>query len=150
MIDISPDLLRRIHQESVAAYPDEGCGALLGTFPAAVGPREVADILPIDNARESEEQYHRFRIDPLDYRRADDAAAALGLDIVGFYHSHPDHPAIPSDYDRDHAFPGLSYIVVAVEGANRDHRRVARSTSWELAPDRSRMLHEAEFEIEPD
>ncbi|MCI1749339.1 MAG: Mov34/MPN/PAD-1 family protein [Acidipropionibacterium sp.] len=69
---------------------------------------------------------------------------------MGFYHSHPDHPAIPSDYDRDHAFPGLSYIVVAVEGEGRSHPRVPRSTSWELAPDRSRMFHEAEFEIEPD
>lgn len=146
MIRISTELLARIHRASLAAYPDEGCGALLGTFPDGPGPRDVVDILPIPNAREAGEQYHRFRIAPLDYQRADDAAAARGLDVIGFYHSHPDHPAVPSDYDRDHAFPGLSYIVVATAGGEPGPT-VPRSTSWELADDRSQMVQEAEFDV---
>lgn len=152
MIRISDELLARVHQEALATYPDEACGALLGTFPDGEGPRAVVDILPIVNSRESTEQYHRFRIEPLDYQRADDLAAERGLDVVGFYHSHPDHPAVPSDYDRDHAFGGLSYIVVATSGAvggagRETSPRVPRSTSWELAPDRSRMVQEAEFAV---
>ncbi len=151
MITITPEVLDRIHHESLLCYPDEGCGALLGSFPddPDVQPRVVSDILPIVNAREAEEQYHRFRIEPRDYLAAEDEATRRGLDIVGFYHSHPDHPAVPSDYDRDHALPGLSYIVVATAGIDQATPYVPRSTSWELASDRSRMIQEADFPVNP-
>lgn len=150
MISITHELLARIHDQCRSAYPDEGCGALLGTLPQGDGGRTVVDIVPLRNSREAEEQYHRFRIEPLDYQRTDEEAARRGLDIVGFYHSHPDHPAVPSDYDRDHAFPELSYIVVATaRGGDGTRTRVPRSTSWELAPDRSRMIQEAEFPTDP-
>ncbi|VEI02076.1 Mov34/MPN/PAD-1 family [Acidipropionibacterium jensenii] len=149
MITITDDLLARIHDQCRSAYPEEGCGALLGSFPQGDGARTVVDIVEIVNSREAEEQYHRFRIDPLDYQRTDEDAARRGLDVVGFYHSHPDHPAVPSDYDRDHAFPGLSYIVVATAGGRAGQGEgavdVPRSTSWELTPDRSTMTQEAEF-----
>lgn len=149
MITITDDLLARIHDQCRSAYPEEGCGALLGSFPQGDGARTVVDIVAIVSSREAEEQYHRFRIDPLDYQRTDEDAARRGLDVVGFYHSHPDHPAVPSDYDRDHAFPGLSYIVVATAGGRAGQGEgavdVPRSTSWELTPDRSTMTQEAEF-----
>jgi proteasome lid subunit RPN8/RPN11 len=141
-----PDALAAaIRAEGETSYPDECCGVLLGEAgPAPDGAilRRVAQILPIDNAREPSEKYHRFRIEPEDYLRAEAAAEGRGLAIVGFYHSHPDHPARPSDYDRDHALPNWSYVVVAVGGIGRREPQAGDLTSWELSADRARFLPE--------
>jgi proteasome lid subunit RPN8/RPN11 len=148
MIAITAPLVASIAAACAQAYPHEACGALLGRFLDAAGPprRQVVGILPIDNAREVVEQYHRFRIADADYLAAEQYAEARGLDIVGFYHSHPDHPAVPSDYDRDHALPGLSYVVVAVSATGTPGPRAVRATSWELARDRTRFVQEAELD----
>ncbi len=68
----------------------------------------------VANQFESEEQYHRYAMTPLDWAKLEDEADARGLTLVGYYHSHPDHPAIPSVFDRDHALPNFSYIITSV------------------------------------
>ncbi|GAA2182592.1 M67 family metallopeptidase [Brooklawnia cerclae] len=152
MITVPDVVLERIRIDAVQAYPDEGCGVLLGRFSEDGQERIVQDVQPLVNSREPQERYHRFRIEPLDYLKAERQAAEWGLEIVGIYHSHPDHPAVPSDYDRDHALPGLSYIVVAVRGGQADEPVVAvepvaeRTTSWTLAEDRSQFRLEAELD----
>jgi proteasome lid subunit RPN8/RPN11 len=127
----------RIRREGEKSYPNECCGILLGRT-GAEGSRVVEDLVPIENAWETGEQYHRFQIEPEDMMRAEREARKRGLDVLGFYHSHPDHPAKPSDFDREQALPFYSYIITAVE------RGIAGDlTSWELKTDRSEFLGEA-------
>jgi cysteine synthase B len=115
-----------IRAHGVAAYPDECCGVLLGR-----GNGTVIDTWRLDNSTDLERR-RRFLIGPDDYRRAEARAAERGLEIVGFYHSHPDHPAEPSAFDLAHAWPNLSYTIVSIHaGAPREMR------SWRLRADRS-------------
>jgi proteasome lid subunit RPN8/RPN11 len=99
-------------------------------------PSRAQKLLPLDDpSRETEK--NRFLIDPLDQLRVDKDARARGLDVVGYYHSHPDHPARPSAYDREHAWPWYSYVILSVERGNpRD------LTSWVLAENRSFFAQE--------
>jgi proteasome lid subunit RPN8/RPN11 len=114
-----------IRQHGSQAYPNECCGALIGRDGAVLG----AYALP--NTTE-EGPRRRFRVRPRDYRDAERRAGELGAELLGFYHSHPDHPARPSQYDLDHAWPFFSYVIVAVRGG------VAEAmTSWRLREDRS-------------
>jgi proteasome lid subunit RPN8/RPN11 len=137
MIRLSTPWQNAIRSEGEEAYPNECCGILVG----AILPddrRVVEDIIPIDNAREAEEQYHRFTIEPEDFLRAEKEAAAQGRNLLGFYHSHPDHPARPSGCDRDNAVPFYSYIIVSVEKA-----KASVLTSWRLSDDRTEFFEEA-------
>jgi proteasome lid subunit RPN8/RPN11 len=120
-------LFTRIEQEGVAAFPNECCGVLIGRDDVATNRRIVEQLKPLTNSFEAVEQYHRFRLDPLEYIQADKEAAALGKTILGFYHSHPDHPARPSEYDRQHAWPFYSYVIVSIM-----NRKPALMTSWVL------------------
>lgn len=113
-------------------YPEECCGALVGAV-AAAGERVVARALPIGNIRRTERRT-RYLIGPEEYRAADAAARAAGLEVVGFYHSHPDHPAVPSAFDREHAWPWYAYVIVPVARG-----RAGRARCWQLADDRSRF-----------
>jgi proteasome lid subunit RPN8/RPN11 len=90
-----------------------------------------------DNRREAEAAPRRFLITAEDYRAIEAAARARSLDMIGFYHSHPDHPAHPSDYDREHAFPWYSYVIVSVRDG-----RAAETTSWILDDDRAAFAPE--------
>jgi proteasome lid subunit RPN8/RPN11 len=117
-----------IRSHAAATYPDECCGAILGR--AEGGGKSVVAVLRIDNAR-SDSARNRFLVADRDYLRAEAEAAARGLDLIGFYHSHPDHPARPSRYDLEHAFPAFSYVIVAVVAG-----RPERMTSWTLEEDR--------------
>lgn len=116
-------------------YPHECCGVLLGGAGAAA--REVAEIVPMRNAN-TESPRNRFDFDPKEHLAVQRQARERGLDVVGFYHSHPDHPARPSQYDLEHAaWPGYSYVIVSVaEG------RAAALNSFELADDRSHFIQE--------
>ncbi|MDR0882699.1 MAG: M67 family metallopeptidase [Candidatus Adiutrix sp.] len=129
MIDLPAALLAAIGQEGQKCYPSEACGILLGHL-ADDDRRRVTDIMPIDNASDPTEQYHRFRIEAEDLMAAETRGASQGLEVLGFYHSHPDHPARPSDYDLGHALPFYSYVIVTV-----DQGRAGQITSWRLAPD---------------
>lgn len=131
MIFISKELENNIKKESEKAYPNECCGVILGILDDTVGKKAMC-IESIDNSREESEKYHRFLITPEDMMKSERKARSLKMDILGFYHSHPDHPAKPSDFDREHALPFYSYIITAVnQGTAGDF------TSWELSEDRS-------------
>lgn len=120
---LTSDLVQQIQQEGVKAYPNECCGLLVGT----VEPRKVERIVPMPNVFDPVERYHRFTIDPLTMARVDEEASAAGRAIIGFYHSHPDHPARPSEYDRTHVPPWsfYSHVIVAIEKA-----QPAAMTCW--------------------
>jgi proteasome lid subunit RPN8/RPN11 len=135
MLKISPAVLRALQSHGEAAYPNEGAGLLLGR--ADDGNKMVMDILPLDNGWSAEEQYHRFLITPQDMLRGESEAAKRGWDVVGIFHSHPDHVAEPSGFDRDWALPWYSYIITSVEKG-----RAAASRSWLLAEDRTGFCEE--------
>ena len=127
------DLRRRIEAEGSAAYPNECCGILIGRD--VDGRRLVERLEPGQNVFQAEERYHRFSIDPRAQLRAERQAEAEGKVVLGFYHSHPDHPARPSEYDREHAWPFYSYVIVAVEKG-----KPAAMTSWVLDAQTSQFL----------
>lgn len=140
MIHIPDDLLREIHAHAERDYPHECCGALLGRVSAppsilAPGPgaeaREVVALQAADNRREATAAPRRFLITADDYRAIEREARVRDLVVLGFYHSHPDHPARPSDYDREHALPWYSYVIVSVNAG-----RAGETTSWILDDDR--------------
>ena len=106
-------------------FPHECCGAMLGK------DGEVTEAFKLPNTTE-EGPRRRFLVRPDDYRVAEKRAGEVGLELLGFYHSHPDHPARPSQYDLDHAWPFFSYVIVSVM-AGEDKLL----TSWRLKDDRS-------------
>jgi proteasome lid subunit RPN8/RPN11 len=135
---ISASCLAAVWIHARAAYPDEGCGLLLGPEGAPEGADRLAIALHrIDNRWEEGERRRRFKIAPEDFLAAEESASARGLEIVGVYHSHPDHPPAPSDYDLAQAWPFYSYLIVEVEAG-----RAGRSSCWRLAPDRSAFREE--------
>jgi proteasome lid subunit RPN8/RPN11 len=111
------------------AYPEEGCGVLIGID--RDGAREVRDALPLENTRD-DSRANRYLIAPEQFLAAERSARGRDLDVVGFFHSHPDHPARPSAFDLEHAWPYYSYLIVSVERG-----LVADARSWRLNPDRS-------------
>jgi proteasome lid subunit RPN8/RPN11 len=140
-LSINEALVEEIRQHGAKSYPNECCGALLGresdaeAIPARAA-REALQIFPLMNRREDSPR-NRFFVTAEDAHDADKAAQEQGLELIGWYHSHPDHPARPSEYDREHAWPWYSYIIVSVQNGNpRD------MTSWRLQDDRSAFVAE--------
>jgi len=131
MLMISMELLGQIHAHGEQAYPEEGAGFLLGR------DGKVEKILALPNAREDEARHNRFLITPEDYLNAELTADKLGLSLIGVFHSHPDHPNRPSEYDREWAQPFFSYVITSVNQA-----KAAGSRSWRLLEDRSRFEEE--------
>lgn len=130
-----PDVLDAIRTHGEATYPEEGCGFLLGTV--RDGQNHVQTTRRVENRQDANRE-RRYAITPDDYRAAQRAAAERGLDVVGFYHSHPDHPAKPSATDLEEAtFPGYTYVIVSVQEGS-----AAELTAWTLARDRSRFEEE--------
>jgi proteasome lid subunit RPN8/RPN11 len=122
---LDPDVAAGIKDHGSETYPHECCGALIGRD----GHVTARHALPNTT---DEGPRRRFLVRPSDYRMAEQEAARRGLELLGFYHSHPDHPARPSQYDLDHAWPSFSYVIVSiVEGSARE------MTSWRLREDRS-------------
>ncbi|HJW13993.1 MAG TPA: M67 family metallopeptidase [Thermoanaerobaculia bacterium] len=134
MITLDPKALEAIHEHGREAYPEECCGALLGT--GGNGSARVARIARMENARRDERR-RRYVIEPLEYARVERQADAESLSVLGFYHSHPDHPAVPSEYDREHGFPFFHYIVLSV-GAGVP----GEAASWVLSEDRGAFERE--------
>jgi len=131
-IKLSTGQFEQIGKYGEAAFPNECCGFILGKL--VDGQKVVTGFLPAANEREDEEQYHRFLITPEAYRAADKEARGRGLDVLGFYHSHPNAEARPSQYDLDHAWPWYSYIIVSVK-----ERTAGELTSWVLNDDRTKF-----------
>jgi len=144
---ISAELVEKIGEHGAKTYPHECCGALLGRENWAAGSekldgnneessRAVVSLFPLVNRREDSPR-NRFSVTAEDVREAEKAANAQGLEVIGWYHSHPDHPARPSEYDREHAWPWYSYVIVSVRAG------VAQEmTSWRLKNDRSAFEEE--------
>lgn len=134
MIAVPPPVLEAIRDHGRETYPEECCGALLGLARERIALVTQAERIP--NAS-SEMRERRFSIEPREYLRLERQAEQLGLALLGFYHSHPDHPAAPSAYDREHALPFLHYLIVAVEKG-----RPGETTSWVLSEDRGAFERE--------
>lgn len=130
---LSASLVDEIRREGELAYPAECCGVLAG-YPGEV--KEVLKLVPVTNRRTDDP--HRYLIAPDDLRRIEAELRPSGLEVLGCYHSHPDHPAVPSAFDTDQAWPWYSYIIVRV-----DRARAAELTSWVLEDDRSVMSPES-------
>jgi proteasome lid subunit RPN8/RPN11 len=129
-LEIRNETLRQIHAHGAETYPHECCGALLGRD--VDGSRRVLELLPLTNRRDDSPR-NRFEVTPDDVRFAEKVAREKQLELIGWYHSHPDAPARPSGYDRDHAWPWYSYVIVSLQnGEPRD------TASWRLRDDRSR------------
>jgi proteasome lid subunit RPN8/RPN11 len=136
LITLKQEQLIEMREHGDRDYPYECCGLMLGSF-AGDGRKLVAEIYPISNAREEEAKRNRFLIRPEELMRGEKHARGKGLDVVGFYHSHPDDRAVPSQYDLEHAWPTYSYIVVSVMKGQAEDLQ-----SWQMEPDRSRFNSE--------
>lgn len=133
MLALTDEQEAAIRAHGEADYPYECCGLLLGVFEPD-GRKTTREVFPISNAREESAKRNRFLITPQELMRGERHARRQGLEVIGFYHSHPDHPAAPSGYDLDHALPVYSYVIVSVmEGKAGD------LLAWEMAADRSRF-----------
>jgi len=138
---LSEELAARIRAHGANSYPHECCGALLGR--ERNGTREVLDAVALPNQR-ADSPRNRFSIAAGDVRAVEELARDQGLELLGWYHSHPDHLARPSEYDREHAWPWYTYLILSVPLG--EPRLI---TAWRLADDRSRFLAE-ELEMVPE
>jgi proteasome lid subunit RPN8/RPN11 len=135
MLRVGEALIEKIHEHGARDYPNECCGALLGREEGA--DRTVLGLVPLVNQR-NDSPRDRFSITSDDVRLAEKEASAQGWELIGWYHSHPDSPARPSEFDREHAWPWYSYIIFQVEkGEPREMR------SWRLDDDRAKYEEEA-------
>ena len=157
LLKLSPEHVAAMRRHGEQEYPAECCGILLGHATGEV--KVVTEVVPLKNLRHNlqraqellpldepgrESERNRFLIDPGDQLRVEKDARARHLDVLGYYHSHPDHPARPSEYDREHAWPWYSYVIIGVEqGEPKD------LNSWVLTGDRSRFDRQA-VEIEKE
>jgi proteasome lid subunit RPN8/RPN11 len=112
MITIEQDPWEVMVKDAVSAFPDECCGFLFGTEDQE-GNRTILRALPVDNSKQGDKT-RRFEISALDYLKAEKLAESGEFLLLGIYHSHPSHPAIPSEHDRKAAQPYFSYLILSV------------------------------------
>jgi proteasome lid subunit RPN8/RPN11 len=132
---ISTHLIEEIHAHGEQAYPEEGAGLLLGHDHN--GERVVQTLLKLTNAREDSARHNRYLIKAEDILMGEQEAEKQGLSIVGIFHSHPDHPNQPSEFDREWAIPWYSYLITSVNLG-----QAVGSRSWRLKDDRSGFVPE--------
>jgi proteasome lid subunit RPN8/RPN11 len=135
-LHVSKALLNLIHEHGRDHYPEEGAGILLGE--AGDASRRVLRIRPVENAFQESRRNHRYLIEPKEMLDAELEAERLGLEVIGVFHSHPDHPARPSEFDREWALPWYSYLITSVR-AGKAHE----SRCWRLSEDRGRFEEES-------
>jgi proteasome lid subunit RPN8/RPN11 len=150
VLKLNQQQIEAIRRHGAQEYPNECCGILLGH--AEGGSKQVTEVIPLQNLRkeprkaqellplnspESESERNRFLIDPREQLHVEKDARTRGLEVLGYYHSHPDRPARPSSYDREHAWPWYSYVILSVRGGEPQDM-----TSWVLTEDRSRFDQE--------
>jgi proteasome lid subunit RPN8/RPN11 len=150
VLKFSQQQIEAIRRHGAQEYPNECCGVLLGH--AEGESKQVTEVIPLQNLRkepekaqellplnslESESERNRFLIDPREQLHVEKDARTRGLEVLGYYHSHPDHPARPSSYDREHAWPSYSYLILSVAASEPKDL-----TSWVLTDDRSRFDQE--------
>lgn len=137
-IHLPNNLLNDIHAHGEKAYPYEGAGLMLGLIENE--GRYVHKLLFLENAKDLAEQHNRYLITPEDMLQAEEQASALGLLILGIFHSHPDHPPLPSEFDREYAIPWYSYLITSVKNGQAQNSRC-----WRLDDDRSAFQEEEIF-----
>ena len=133
-LHFSKMLLEQIQTHGEEAYPEEGAGFMFGTDEEQ---RTVKAIFALTNAREGTARHNRYLIKPEDYLKAEVEADSLGLQVIGVFHSHPDHPNRPSEFDKEWAQPFFSYVIT-----NVDSGKAIESKSWRLLEDRSKFEEE--------
>ena len=150
MLTISLSLLIKLHAHLAAGYPYEACGILIGEIAANNIDKHVTDVVLVANAwtpdagvtdtrrGQAETQHNRFLIAPEDIARADREAAKRNHDIIGFFHSHPDSPSVPSETDREWAWPVISFMIVRVQNGT-----ATTTQSWVLRDDRTMFEEES-------
>ena len=132
---ITKEILNAIHQNGEGAYPEEGAGLMMGKTEAK--QKLIVKILPLANTREDNARHNRYLLNPQDYLHGEMEAARLGLDVLGVFHSHPDHPDRPSEFDREWAMPQFSYLITSVQEG-----KAVESRAWLLAEDHSAFSEE--------
>ncbi len=136
-IVLDQKLLDRMLVHASFTYPEECCGFMIGEFRQGTAVKKVTSSRAVVNVFEKSERYHRYTIDPKEYISIENEAEKSGKEVVGIYHSHPNAPPRPSQYDQNHAWPTLSYIVIEVR-----ERKPIEVASWRLKDDRSSFLEE--------
>ncbi len=132
LVKVSKPLQQTIFEQMERSYPNEGGGFLLGIVDG--DKVTIQDVIEVENVFETEEQYHRYAMTPQNWADMEDQADARGLTLAGYYHSHPNSPAIPSEYDRVYALPNFVYIISSiVEGQAVDMQ------AWLLRDDRTQF-----------
>lgn len=134
-LQIAPELLAFIRTHGEENYPDEGAGLLLGRVQGEV--RQATHALPQTNGAPAEMRRQRYEIEPLAMLAAEDLAEREGLEVMGVFHSHPDHPAAPSAFDRERALPWFTYMITSVRKG-----QAADTRCWRLSEDRSALEEE--------
>jgi proteasome lid subunit RPN8/RPN11 len=132
-LQIDGEQLARLHAHAVEGYPHEVVGILAGNR----ATHRIQRVEPLVNER-ADSPANRYKVGGLVLMDAEQALEAEGFEIIGYYHSHPDHPSQYSDFDRDHALPNMSYLITSVRGGE-----IANTQSWRLLEDRSSMQEEA-------
>jgi len=125
MINIEPTARALMLSDALQTFPNECCGFMFGTEDEE-GNRIISEIMVVDNAKEGDKT-RRFEISPVDYLKAERHASASDRLLLGIYHSHPRHPAVPSEHDRKAAQPYFSYVIISVHDAENTGIR-----SWRL------------------
>ena len=134
VINITQEIIDQFSSHGEEKFPHECCGFILGNYQ---GDETFGlEYLPATNTKE-ENRERRFLIDPMAYQKAEDEADERNLSVISIVHSHPDHPDKPSDFDRDHAWPGFSYIIISVQSGKAVSYR-----SWQLNEDRKNFIEE--------
>lgn len=136
MLELTAEIMAQIQAHGETAYPEEGAGFLLGKVEGQ--RRVVSAILTLANAREDTARHNRYLLTPQDYLQGEEEAMRSGLDLLGVFHSHPDHPNRPSEYDREWAMPWFSYLITSVNVG-----QALESRSWRLEEDRSMFREES-------
>lgn len=124
MLFIEPTVKEAMIKDALNSFPDECCGFLFGA--EKENERTISEIVPVNNAKEGDKK-RRFVISPMDYLKAERFAEERGLALLGVYHSHPNHPSLPSEHDRVAAQPYFSYIIISV-----NHNGFNDIRSWRL------------------
>ncbi|MEJ2510718.1 MAG: M67 family metallopeptidase [Anaerolineales bacterium] len=142
-LNIPTNILAQIHADGERSYPEEGAGLMLGKDEN--GRREVQAILPLTNSREDSARHNRYLITAEDMMAGEMEAMRMGLDIVGIFHSHPDHPNRPSEFDREWALPWFSYVITSIQQG-----KAAGSRSWRLEDNRQSFIEETIVVLETE
>ncbi len=127
--------ISEIQRNGEEAYPDEGAGLIFGKDVS--GNRTAIEIYPLKNSKNEDSRHNRYLITAKDMLLGETEAEKKGLDVIGIFHSHPDHPAKPSQFDLDWALPWYSYIISSIENGE-----ATISRSWQLKDDRTKFIEE--------